>query len=50
MNIFAKLLVLWIWLFSAVFASSASFAYDFQYRANEHCDATIEVNSGCGLA
>ena len=45
MSTFKKLLVLWVWLISVVFASSASFGYDSQYRASESYDGTIKAIS-----
>jgi len=46
MNIFKKLLKLWIWLIVVIIASSASFAYDFQHRANDAYDDPITGISG----
>lgn len=46
MNIFKKLLALWIWLMLIVCASPASFAYDFQRSVSHAYDGMIEFVSG----
>jgi hypothetical protein len=46
MNIFKKLVSLWIWLFFVVFASTASFAYDAQCRVSKSYDDAIKTISG----
>jgi len=46
MNIFKKLLALWIWLMLIVCASPASFAYDFQRSVSHANDGMTEFVSG----
>jgi len=46
MNIFKKLVSLWIWLFFVVFAPKASFAYDYQCGGSKSYDDAIKTISG----